>query len=116
MPCSVVARAMRALLVGVLLAGCVGVPADADGRAAVHVVATGAPAFVELRAEDAVLWSARLAAGEGRLAPLAVPTRGCLDVEVVAGFEGREPDEVVRLLRVCDADASAVRAEFSPPP
>ena len=102
---------MRVLLAVVLLAGCTG-SAALDGKAHVYVVDLGPPAFVEIRADEGVLWGARLAQGDGRLATLEVPTGACLDVTVFAGFEGREPDEPVRLLRVCDADEAPVRAEF----
>lgn len=101
------------LIVAAGLAGCAD-PAESDGKAHVYVVAADASAFVEIRSDEGVVWSARLGQGEGRLATFAVPAGACLDVTLFAGFEGREPDEPVRLLRVCDADPAPVRAEIGP--
>lgn len=105
--------ARAVLVVAVLAAGCLGNGAAEDGKAHVYVFDSGPPAFVEIRSDDGVVWSARLAAGEGRLAEVPVPMGGCLDVTLFAGFEGNEPDRPVRLLRLCDADEAPVRAEFS---
>ena len=106
---------MRAVAFALLLAGCTGTAYESDGRGAAYVVNMGSPAFAELVSDEGVVWSARLAAGEGRLAEVPVPLRGCLDVTLFAGFGGNEPDRPVRVLRLCDADLPA-RVEFSGSP
>lgn len=108
-------RVVGLVVLALLLAGCADAAYEADGEGVVYVVNTGAPAFAEIVSDEGVVWSARLATGEGRLANVDVPVRGCLDATLFAGFGGNEPDRPVRILRICDA-ATPERVEFSGSP